>query len=82
MACSSVTVTAPVITLKRGLAMPLVVLQLLWSLEDRGFDVARVGDRLQVRPGKDLNPADLTAIHEHRDELLALIDYADEGLCQ
>ena len=66
-----------VVTLNGGLAVPLAALQLLWSLEDRGFTVRRVATGLLVNPTERITPADEAAIRRYRDELLALVHYCE-----
>jgi hypothetical protein len=73
MACSEATL----VTLKDGLVASVQALQLLWQLEDRGFALRPVGDRLQVQPVDLLTAADVAVIRANRDELLALVRYVD-----
>jgi predicted transcriptional regulator len=74
MACSE---TTTLVTLKGGLVASVTALQTLWGLEDRGFSLAQVGNKLQVHPAAALTAADVAAIRAHRDELLALVAYCE-----
>ena len=63
------------VTLQGCLTVSLDALQLGWTLEDRGFRLRPVGDKLQVQPHQRLTADDVAAIKAHRDELLALVKY-------
>ena len=71
--------TVPVselVTLHGGLAVPVEALQVLWSLEERGFDVRLAEDGvLLVAPGSKLTTEDRQAIRHHRAELRQLVTY-------
>jgi hypothetical protein len=67
-----------VVTLKGGLTVSLDALRLGWSLEDRGFRLEPVGDKLRVAPHTALTAEDVAAIKTHRDELLTLVQYRPE----
>jgi hypothetical protein len=73
---------ATLIALKGGPAVSLETLQLLWELENRGFSVVRLGDRLQVHPPSALTTGDVARIRHHRDHLLALVDYCAAEVIQ
>jgi hypothetical protein len=64
------------VVLRGGFVVPVSALALITDLEARGFDVRRAedGHGLIVSPRADLTPDDVTAIREHRAELLRLID--------
>lgn len=66
-----------VLTLRGGFTVSLAVLRLAWSLEDRGFSLEPLGDRLRVTPPQRLTPDDVAAIRLHRDELLLLASYCE-----
>jgi hypothetical protein len=72
--------TAPeVVTLKHGLVVSQLALDLLWSLEDRRFALQALADgTLVVRPRRRLTPADDLAIRRHRVELVTLVRYCTE----
>jgi hypothetical protein len=63
--------------LRGGLTVPRAAIQLLWSLEDRGFTLCSEDGRLVVAPRSRLTVDDDRAIRRHRDELLRLIAYAE-----
>lgn len=64
------------VTLRGGLTVPVEPLQLLWRLEDEGFRISVDNeDRIVVRPGSRLTPADEDAIRRWRRHLCALIEY-------
>ena len=63
------------VTLAGGLVESLAAFRLGWDLEARGFVLRPVGEKLQVRPHQQLTPEDVTAVRQHRDELLALVRY-------
>ena len=51
---------------------------MLWSLEERDFDVRLADDgRLRVAPGSALTAADRAAIRDHHDELVTLVKLCD-----
>lgn len=66
------------VTLRGGLTVTLPALQLLWSLEERGFNL-RVGPsgRLVVSPASRLTPDERAALREHRDAIVALVRYCE-----
>lgn len=63
------------ITLKGGMITSVDALKVLWRLEDSGFTVRAVGDRLQVLPVDRQTPDVAVLIRQHRDELLDLVKY-------
>ena len=58
--------------------MPVEALRVLWTLEERDFDIwlTDTGD-LRVAPGSKLTADDRAAIAEHRDALRELVAYCD-----
>ena len=66
------------VTLKGGCVVSLSALQLLWTLEERGLCIARDGEQLAVSPRSMLTDTDRGSIREHRDELMALVNYVEE----
>ena len=74
--------TAPVselVALRGGFAVPVEALRILWSLEERSFDIRLADDGvLLVAPASRLTIADRTAIRSHRDDLRQLVGYCDE----
>jgi hypothetical protein len=64
-----------IVTLTAGLTVPLLALQVLWSLENRGLRLNVDGDWLMVGPREKLNDDDREAIRRWRSHLLALIAY-------
>lgn len=69
--------SSEVLTLKNGFTVSLAVLRLAWNLEDRGFNIEPLGDRLSVQPAARLTHEDVTAIRRHRVELRALAVYVE-----
>ena len=70
---------ATVVTMKSGLVVSVPALQLLWRLEDTGM-VVKLDDqtgRLLVGPTARLTADDVTAIRDHRDELIELVKMCD-----
>ena len=67
------------VTLKGGMVVRLTALQLLWRLEARGLNLEREGNQLAVSPRQFVTEGDRRDISEHRDELLQLVDYCDDG---
>ena len=55
-------------------------LPLLLRLEAEGFDVVAEGDRLRVRPPARLTPELVTALREHKADLLMLLRCCDAGV--
>jgi hypothetical protein len=80
MTSSSSTVAPEVVTLSGGLTVSLASLQVLWSLEDRQFDIRVNGDALLIRPRARITPDDDRAIRDHRLELVALVRYCTDGV--
>jgi hypothetical protein len=69
------------ITLKGGLTLPLEAMQLAWSLEDRGFQLATdVLHRLVITPAAALTEADHQRIRRWRDHLGAIAEYRCEPM--
>ena len=66
--------------MKNGLAVSVHALRLLWRLEGAGMvvKVDKRAGRLLVGPTARLTPTDVTAIREHRDELIELVHMCDE----
>lgn len=69
--------TRELVTLRSGLAVSIDALALLWSLEERRFELRVADDGLRVRPQGRLTEADDVAIRQHHADLAALIRYAD-----
>ena len=68
-----------VMTMQSGLVVSVPALQLLWRLEDTGM-VVKLDDqtgRLLVGPTARLTADDVTAIRDHRDELVELVKMCD-----
>lgn len=68
-----------VVTMRSGLVVTVPALQLLWRLEDTGM-VVKLDDqtgRLLVGPTARLTTDDVTAIRDHRDELINLVKMCD-----
>lgn len=63
------------VLLSGGLSVSVDALKLGWDLEDRGFRMESVGDKLRVQPHEKLTPADVADIRRYRDELLAIARY-------
>jgi len=63
------------VCLKGGLTVSVDALRLGWSLEDRGFHMRPVADKLEVQPHERLTREDAQQIRQHRDELLTLARY-------
>jgi hypothetical protein len=61
--------------LRGGLTVSVPALRLLWKLENDGFTIRLLDDRLQVSPIEQLTSAIAQRIREHRDELLMLVRY-------
>jgi hypothetical protein len=57
------------------LTVPVEVLRLLWSLEERGLRLSQNGDLLTVEPRSRLTPDDCEQIRRWKPHLLALISY-------
>ena len=64
-----------VVTLRGGLTVSLDALLLGWDLEDRGFTMRPIGDRLQVVPPERLTIGDAAAIRQYKADLLRLVQY-------
>ena len=73
--------TSPVselVVLRDGLAVPVEALRVLWTLEERNFDIWLTDTGgLRVAPGSKLTADDRAAIAEHRDALRELVAYCD-----
>ena len=54
------------VTLKGGEVASLAALRIGWNLEDRGFTLRPLGDKLLVTPPEDLTADDVAAIKAHR----------------
>lgn len=64
------------VLLKGGVAVPLVVLQLLWDLEDREIRIrAKGADTLVVAPSGKLTDADRAALKRWKSHVLTLVNY-------
>ena len=70
--------SSELITLRGGVVASIEALRVLWSLEDRGFQLEPAGGGLKVQPVTALTSADVAAIRQHRDELLMLVRYCLE----
>ena len=71
--------TAETIVLRGGITVALPVLQLAWSLEDRGLTIRLSEDgQLLVGPRHLLTGADCEAIRAYRDQLVVLVRYCQE----
>ena len=75
-----ITMAPELVTLKGGLVVAADALLVLWSLEERGFDV-KLGDgqryKVLVGPSDRLTAEDKALIHMHRDALSQLVRYVD-----
>ena len=81
MTTTSPTVAPELVTLRGGFSVSLAALQILWSLEDRQFEVWVVtGQGLTIRPRSRLTHEDDAAIRQHRDELIQLVRYCTEDV--
>ena len=70
--------TMQFVTLRDGPTLPLPVLQLAWSLEDRGLRVCLTpGGDVDIAPTDALTAADRAAIRRWRQHLAALTDYVE-----
>ena len=67
------------VTLRNGLTLPVPVLRLAWSLEDRGFHIRldQAGE-LCIEPVDGVTDTDRTALARWRQHLVALVHYVDE----
>jgi hypothetical protein len=66
------------VTLRGGYVVPLAVLRLAWSLEDRGCSVTiEPGDVLAVGPRDRLTEADCDAIKRWKPALIELTKYCE-----
>jgi TubC N-terminal docking domain len=66
-----------VVTLKGNVTVPLPALQLIWSLEDRGFDLSLDEDEgLTILPIDQLTETDRAGLHRWRRELATIVAYA------
>ena len=63
------------VNLRGGLTTTASALRVLWDLENRGFAFEVSGGRFRVVPAANLSPADVAAIREQREALLALVRY-------
>ena len=64
------------VTLKGNATVPLAALQLVWSLEDRGFDLSLDEDQaLRILPTDQLTETDLAGLHRWRRELVTIVAY-------
>jgi len=63
------------VVLKGGVVVSVAALRLGWSLEDRGFSMRPIADKLEVQPHERLTREDVKLIRAHRDELLQLVNY-------
>ena len=73
--------TSPVselVALRGGLTVPVLALRILWSLEERDFNIRLADDgALLVAPASKLTADDRHAISQHRDALRTLVRYCD-----
>ena len=67
--------SSELVPLRGGLVVAAPALRLLWQLENKGFSVRVVDDRLQVLPATRLTSALVSTIRQHRDALIELVRY-------
>ena len=65
------------VTLGTGLVVSLDALRLLWEFESRKCIVRREGEALVVGPRGLITDVERDRIRQHKNELLALIDYCE-----
>ncbi len=65
------------LVLKGGAVVSIKALNIAWGLEARGAQLTADGDGLLVAPRELLTPEDRANIRAHRDQLLALVRYAE-----
>jgi hypothetical protein len=63
------------VVLRPGVAVPLRVVQLAWTLQGRGLRFSVDGGSLVVRPGGTLTAADRDALRADKPDVLALITH-------
>ncbi len=63
------------VTLKGGLTVPLPVLQIVWSLEDRGLHFRLDGDEIVVSPRELMTDDDRAALRRWKTDVRAILDY-------
>jgi hypothetical protein len=63
------------VTLTGGLTVPLLALQVLWGLENRGVSLTVDGDSLIVNPRQLITDVDRVAIRQLKRHLIALVGY-------
>ena len=68
---------AEVVTLRGGLCVPLVVLQLAWRLEEQGIEMRVDGHDVIVRPAQRVSTEDRQLLKKHVRELKQLVAYVD-----
>jgi hypothetical protein len=61
------------VTLRDGLAVPVPVLQRLWSLEERGVTFRLEDGGMQVGPSRLLDDNDRAFLREHRAIVLSIL---------
>ncbi len=66
------------VVLQPGVSVTQEAIQLLWAFEDRGLTLRLDGKGLLVGPRSQLTPADRSAIHRHKDELMSLLHVCTE----
>ena len=66
------------LVLKGGFIAPVEALQLLWHLEDAGYQVHLDGTDLVVSPGSRLTRQQRLDIRRHKTPLIALVQYVDK----
>ena len=67
------------VVLRGGVAVPLPVLHLVWSLEDRGCHLALEDDDVvRVGPAELLTDDDRVRIRQWKTHLVEVIRYVDE----
>ena len=71
---------ADLIALRGGLCLPERVLQLAWSLDNRGHRLGDNGGKLTVSEGSRLTADDRAQIAAARLHLLALVHYEAPGV--
>jgi len=64
-----------------GLALPLLVVEFAWDLEDRGFRITTGEDgTLSVEPRHALTPRDRAALERWESHPVALSEFCDQAV--
>jgi hypothetical protein len=75
---TTTAISSETVVLKGGFIVSMDALRLAWALEHRGCVLKCADDgSLFVGPRNQITPADVERIREHRDELLALVNYCE-----